>query len=158
VGHPRLRDDVGDPQAAGIGAPLPLPASGPAVASWSANRLDLFKRGEDNALWHRRFDGFAWSGWVSLGGVLTSAPSAASWAPGHLEVFARGGDNGLWHRQWGVYQGGWQTQGGVLTSAPAAISRGLNRIDLFTRGNDYGLWHKWWDGIWRPWTSLGLMP
>jgi len=93
-----------------------------------------------------------------MGGFLTSAPSAASWAPGHLEVYARGGDNALWHRQWGIYRGGWQTQGGVLTSAPATVSRGLNRIDLFARGNDYGLWHTWWDGIWRPWTGLGLMP
>jgi hypothetical protein len=26
--------------------------SGPAAASWDTNRLDVFVRGEDNALWH----------------------------------------------------------------------------------------------------------
>lgn len=58
--------------------------------------FDLFAIGTDNALWHNRFNGRAWSGWRSLGGLLISAPSAvamngASW------VVARGSDNALYY-------------------------------------------------------------
>ena len=53
--------------------------SGPGVSSWAANRLDVFVRGTDNALWHKWWNGSSWNGWESLGGVITSAPTAASW-------------------------------------------------------------------------------
>ncbi len=53
--------------------------SGPAVASWQPNRLDVFARGTDNSLYHKWWDGNNWSDWESLGGVLTSAPAAVSW-------------------------------------------------------------------------------
>ena len=43
--------------------------TGPAVASWSSGRLDVFVRGTDNALWHKWYQN-SWSGWESLGGVI----------------------------------------------------------------------------------------
>jgi hypothetical protein len=85
----------------------------------------------------------AWSGWESLGGVITSDPSVSSWNSGRLDVFARGTDNALWHK-W--YQNGWsnwESLGGVLTSAPGAVSWSNGRIDVFVRGTDNALWHKW---------------
>ncbi|MEH2385895.1 MAG: hypothetical protein V7K14_08975, partial [Nostoc sp.] len=72
--------------------------------SWASGRLDVFVRGTDNALWHKWFDG-GWSGWESLGGILTSSPTAVSWSYGRIDVFARGTDNALWH-QW--FDGAWR--------------------------------------------------
>jgi hypothetical protein len=96
-----------------------------------------------------------WSGWESLGGVLTSSPSVASWAPNRLDVFVRGTDNALWHKWWNNGWSGWESLGGVLTSAPAAVSWGPNRIDIFVRGTDNALWHKWWNNGWSAWEKLG---
>src|SRR5207245_478165 len=72
--------------------------SGPAVTSWGANRLDVFARGWDNALYHKWWNGSAWSGWESLGGALASAPAAVSWGSDRLDVFALGADNALYRR------------------------------------------------------------
>jgi hypothetical protein len=74
--------------------------SAPAVASWGSNRLDVFIRGGNNALFHKWWDGSGWSGWVERGGTLTSAPAVASWGPNRLDVFIRGGNNVLYHKWW----------------------------------------------------------
>ncbi len=66
----------------GLGGEL---ASAPSAASRSADTLDVFARGTDNALWQRSFANGAWSGWHSLGGAIMSAPAAVSWGPGRLE-------------------------------------------------------------------------
>ena len=84
-----------------------------------------------------------WSGWESLGGVLTSGPGVCSWSSGRLDVFVRGTDNALWHKWFSNGWSGWESLGGVLTSDPAAVSWGPNRIDVFVRGTDNALWHKW---------------
>jgi Papain family cysteine protease/Repeat of unknown function (DUF346) len=99
----------------------------------------------------------SWSGWESLGGVITSGAGAASWAPNRLDVFAKGTDNHMWHRWWdGSAWRGWEDLGGVIDDAPAAVSWGPNRIDTFVRGMDNALYHKWWDGIsWKGWERLG---
>lgn len=131
--------------------------SHPAAAAWSGNRLDVFVRGADNALYHRWWDGMAWSGWERLGGVLTAAPAVAAWAPNRLDVFARGTDDALYHLWWdGVQWSGWERLGGVLTSAPAVAAWGSNRLDTFAQGTDNAVWHLWWDGTsWNGWESLG---
>src|SRR5450756_2404208 len=98
-----------------------------------------------------------WTGWQSLGGIVTSAPSAASWGPNRADVFALGQDHGLWHRWWdGAAWGGWESLGGLLTSAPSVVSWGPNRLDIVAVGGDNAVWHKWWDGTaWGGWESLG---
>lgn len=50
-------------------------SSGPAVASWGANRLDVFIRGAGNQVWHKAWGGSQWSDWESLGGELAAAPA-----------------------------------------------------------------------------------
>src|SRR5215472_4147435 len=122
--------------------------SSPAVASWGPNRLDVFMRGTDNALWHKWWDGTSWSIWEDLGGVLTSAPAAVSWGPNRLDVFVRGSDDALYHRWWnGSSWSWWEYQGGYqLSSGPGAVSWSQNRIDVFVRGQDTNMYHKWWDG------------
>ena len=80
----------------------------PACVSWSANRIDCFARGTDNAMWHRWWDGAAWAGWESLGGILTSDPQCTSWSANRIDCFGRGLDNALWHRSWnGASWSGW---------------------------------------------------
>jgi hypothetical protein len=53
-----------------------------AVASWAANRLDIFVVGGDKALYHKSWNGTAWepseTGWEDLGGdVINVTP----WPP-----------------------------------------------------------------------------
>jgi peptidoglycan hydrolase-like protein with peptidoglycan-binding domain len=96
-----------------------------------------------------------WSGWESLGGVLTSAVGVSSWAPGRLDTFVRGTDNALWHKWYQNGWSGWESLGGFLTSGPAAVSWGSGRIDAFVRGGDNALWHKWYQNGWSGWESLG---
>jgi Lysyl oxidase len=98
-----------------------------------------------------------WTGWESLGGVVTSPPHAVSWGPERVDLFALGQDYALWHRWWdGANWGGWESLGGVLTSPPHAVSWLPNRLDIFGMGQDHGVWHRWWDGVnWGGWESLG---
>ena len=81
--------------------------SGPAACSPSPGRVDVFARGEDNAIWHNF--GPQWYGWTSLGGGLTSDPGACSPAPERLDVFARGEDNAIWHTWSPGDRGGWSS-------------------------------------------------
>jgi hypothetical protein len=129
----------------------------PAVASWGPNRLDLFVRGTDNALYHRFWDGSAWSGWESLGGALVGGPAAVSWGPNRLDVFVEGTDSALYHRFWdGSAWSGWERFGdGTLTSAPAIASWASGRLDLFVRGTDDALYHRFYAGAWSGWERLG---
>jgi hypothetical protein len=131
--------------------------SAPAASSWGRNRLDVFGRGTNNALWHIYWNGSRWSVWEDLGGSLTSSPAAVSWGPNRIDVFGRGTNNALWHKWWdGSRWSQWEDLGGVLTSAPSVSSWALNRLDVFVKGTDNALWHKWWDGSkWNDWESLG---
>lgn len=131
--------------------------SGTDVASWGANRLDVFARGADQSLMHRYYDGTSWSAWESLGGILAGRPGAVSVASGQIDVFVRGTDNQLWHRP---YAGGswlaWESLGGAITSAPSVASWAAGRFDVFARGADSSLLHKWYNGVsWSGWESLG---
>jgi hypothetical protein len=158
--------------------------SAPAAASWQENRLDCFVRGTKNHMWHKSWDGAAWSVWVDLGGPpappivagdhllalvahpvgpmvsfgeLASAPAAVSWGQDRIDCFARGTDQHLWHKWWdGSAWHGWEDLGGTLASAPAVASWGPNRLDCFVQGPANHLWHKWWDGAaWSTWEDLG---
>jgi hypothetical protein len=134
------------------------PASAAAV-SGSANQLDTFVRGTDNALWHKQWTGTAWTVWQSLGGQLTSEPAAVASAGGHIDVFVRGSDFALWQRsfdgaQWGV----WRSLGDRVASAPAVTSSSPGRFDLFAVAADGSLNYKSStdNGVsWSSWTKLG---
>ena len=52
-------------------------SSNPAASSEKDGTIDLFRRGTDNALYTRHFNGSTWGGWTNLGGTLTSGPAAA---------------------------------------------------------------------------------
>jgi len=134
--------------------------SAPAVASWGPNRLDVFVRGPDSALWHIAWDG-GWHDWDSLGGILTSAPAAVSWGSNRIDVFVRNTGNGLSHKCWDGQWHDWDGLGGELTStsAPAAASWGSNRLDVFVRGTENTLYHKSYsESGWSDWDGLGMPP
>jgi acylphosphatase len=127
-------------------------------------RLEAFAVGTDNGLWHiwETAPNGGWSGWASLGGVITSEPTVARNKDGRLEVFARGTDNALWH----IWQtapnngwSGWASLGGVITSRPAVGNDADGRLEVFARGTDDALWHIWQTapsaGPWSGWASLG---
>ncbi|HET7419309.1 MAG TPA: hypothetical protein VFL27_02910, partial [Candidatus Dormibacteraeota bacterium] len=114
-----------------------------AVASWSPDRMDVFIRGEDGALWQRTSENGKWSQWHSLGGSLLSGPAAVSWGPDRIDVFARGQDNGVSHIAWnGSRWSSWDTLGGIISSTPAVSSWASGRLDVFVPGQDGALWHR----------------
>jgi len=133
--------------------------SAPAVASWGVNRLDLFARGQDNALYHMWYDG-AWHAWTRIGGSLTSAPAVASWGTNELDVFARGQDNAYYQdtsTDGGTNWSGWKRIAASAASAPSVSTWGTNRLDLFGRGQDNALYHNsTTDGgtTWAGWERL----
>jgi len=131
----------------------------PEVVSWGTDRLAIFIRGYDASLWHKAWGGTEWTGWESLGGLITGSPAVVSWAPNRLDIFARGTDSQVWHkvlREDGWYPSitGWEPLGGSITDSPTVVSWAPNRLDILARGTDGQAWHKVWreDG-WYPSTS-----
>jgi hypothetical protein len=43
----------------------------PCPVSWAANRLDVFGKGTDDALYHKWFSS-TWQGWEDLGGIIAA--------------------------------------------------------------------------------------
>lgn len=93
------------------------------VTTWSANRLDIFGVGTDNAMYHKAWTGSAWypsvSGWENLGGVFNSPPRVVSWSPNRLDIFGLGTDNAMYHKAWSGSSwypsaSGWENLGGVF--------------------------------------------
>src|SRR6266487_3707025 len=142
--------------------------SPPTVVSQTANSLDLFGLGMDNAVWHTSWNGTGWEGWKSLEGTFISPTSAVSWAENQLDLFALGMDHSAWHKGWdGNNWSGWESLGGILTGAISVVPQAnpgfqgiqtdpQKSLDLFVTGTDNAVWHKWWDGAsWGGWESLG---
>ncbi len=142
------------PLPSGDPGPQSVEGFAPSLASWGPNRLDLFVRGRDNALWHKSYSG-SWSGWDSLGGIITAAPAATSQGVNNLDAFVRGMDDGLWRRS---YQSGWgnfASQGSILLSGPTVTSSGPGSSDVFVRGSDDGVYQIHFSGSSQSGTSLG---
>lgn len=115
----------------------------PAAIAWGGPRVDVFVRGEDNALYQMAWDNVrGWYPWYYLGGKLNSGPTVASWGPGRLDIFAIGTDDAVHHIAWDRDWYGWYRIGGHMMSATAAVSWGWPRIDLFGKGSGDTLCHK----------------
>jgi hypothetical protein len=121
----------------------------------------MFVIGTDSALYHKWYDGSAWSGWEYMGGVCTTAPTVVSWGPDRLDVFVLGTDSALYHKwwdgtAWGPSLTGYEYLGGICTDEPRVVSWDTNRLDVFVTGTDKQLYHKWWDGTaWNGYEPLG---
>lgn len=112
----------------------------PAVASWGPDRLDVFVRGTDDALWHNAWNGSNWSGWGSLDGILSSSPAAVSWGPNRIDVFALGTTRHLWQMTWDISNwSGWIDLGAfndpdgiwLVQGDPAVTSLSPGSLELF---------------------------
>jgi hypothetical protein len=133
------------------------------VAQNGDGRLELFARGDDNAVWHiwQTAPNSGWSAWATLGGVIHGRPVAFQNADLRLEVFARGDDNALWHI-WQVAPGGawsaWSSLGGNIPGEPSVSINADGRLEVFARGDDNAVWHIWQTSAnngWSAWASLG---
>jgi hypothetical protein len=133
--------------------------SAPTVASWAANRLDVFGSVKEididhNVLWHIVWDGNVWSGPETLftGTAITSAPAAVSWSSNRIDLVARSSTGGV--NQF-VYSYGWTGPfpiGGNIDAGtnPGISSWGAGRLDIFavtsgqvnllTFANGWGTW------------------
>lgn len=139
----------------------------PAVASWGANRLDVFVRGMNDTLWHKSWAS-GWSDWENLSGgsEITSSPAAVSWGENRIDIFALGTDRQVWQYVWDNGWSGWFPQGwsdvegdGLFEDSPAVSTLGFNHLDLFVRRANHSLARKFWDGAgWSDWVTLGGAP
>lgn len=136
-------------------------SSGPAVASWGQERLDVFFRGPSGQLMHKKYDGQWGATWQDLGGKLAedSRPAAIGGVLHPLDVFVRGADNSLWYNF--SDGGGWSSwklldATMALSSGPAVASTMSGHIELFARGPSGALYGKSCSsGTWYDWYSLG---
>jgi hypothetical protein len=116
----------------------------------------VFVRGADKAVWHKWFSGGKWSGWHSLGGVITGEPGAASTGPGKLDLFARAASNALLSRNYNVTQAGWSawtSVGGALASSPSAAVPAAGVVTVFARNANGGYYYlrRTAAGAWSGW-------
>jgi hypothetical protein len=108
---------------------------GLSVASWAANRRDLFTISSDQALWHKWWGGNGWSGWERLGGgPFLGQPAAVSWGQNRIDIFAVGTDQQLWHLVFDSGWGSWERLGGVLKLGAAAASWSPGQLTVYSIG------------------------
>ena len=131
--------------------------------TFSSERLDVFGRGSDGAVWtRRRIDG-GWSPhWETLGGAIVGSPDATESDEFVAEVYALGVDGAVWTKAFdGNSWTGWSSIGGQGTSSPAVLQRfpssGPNPIHVYVRGVDGALWERVRTGsVWSAnWVSRG---
>ncbi|MCX5208382.1 glycoside hydrolase family 27 protein [Kitasatospora sp. NBC_00240] len=130
----------------GQDAPNATTIVGAPTAVASLNRIDLFARGTDNALWQKSYVSGEWTGWTKRGGTLSSSPTAVSGHPGQIEVFAALSPTGnIGQLSWtatGGWSSTWYDLGRAGTGAPTASQVG-DRINVYIRATDNTLW-QWY--------------
>ncbi len=88
-------------------------------------------------MWWQHWNGAAWSGWISLGGVFTSVPSAVSWSSGRIDVFGIGTDGGMYHKYYnGAWSPTWEALGGIFISAPTVVSVSEDPVSMLWKAED----------------------
>ncbi len=66
----------------------------------SDGNIEVAVVGTDKAVWHRRWNRATWSGWESLGGVVSGdGVEAVATDAGIVDVFARSTDSRIWNRR-----------------------------------------------------------
>jgi hypothetical protein len=134
-------------------------SSAAAVVSRDITSIDVFARGADFTLRHRRNTNDVWSDdWQNLGGSLASPPAAVSWGANRMDVFAVGSDGELTHRWWdSEIWNDWESLGGRLTQTPSVVSPATGRLDVFALGLDSGIHHfSFGDHAWNGIESLAV--
>jgi hypothetical protein len=115
----------------------------PALAPSGSNML-IFGPGTNHALWFNQCTlAGKCSGWVSLGGSITSKAGAVFQGPNVADysVFARGGNGAVWFRShttagWGA----WRTLGGNLLAGTGPAAADLNGVFVLVVGTNKQLY------------------
>jgi hypothetical protein len=84
-----------------------IPSSTPAVHTGEPEHVQVFARGNDGHLWWQAWYHGKWSGWIDLGGNLTSAPSAISHAGTQGLVFFVDANRSLSYKWYDEDKGQW---------------------------------------------------
>lgn len=108
------------------GAPLFYLNSRPECVSWAADHIDCFARsGNDpTPLFQRIIHGSFMTGWMPLGGALSSDPDCVVMGAERLDCIAAGPNRALIHNSFdGNIWSGWASRGGQLTqiSKPSCV-------------------------------------
>jgi hypothetical protein len=125
------------------------------AVAWGPDRLDIFVRGTDGAVYHKYWSpGTGWGpsvdGWEWLGGNIVGSPKVVSWGPNRLDIFVKGLDGALYHKYWSPGTGwgpsvsDWEWLGGVIVGDIDVVSWGPERLDIFVVGTDGAMYHKYW--------------
>jgi hypothetical protein len=105
-----------------------------------------YGRGDDNAIWFRRFSDAtgAWLPWESLGGSAQGSPGLTMVGePAQPVVYVRGGDNKLWRRT----PAGWggSADGPTLSTDPAGLAAtggaAVFSEEAFVTATDKSIWN-----------------
>ena len=142
----------------------------PPSAVFSQNRILVFSKGLDDALWLHIISGPgpATTSLVRLGGRLTSPPYAVNYGGqnglgNYVGVFAKGSGSEVlvwwWPQFAAVVPIREPSRFGSMTisAPPTAISRQFNDLEVFVTRNRE-LFHTWWiptQARWARWESLG---
>lgn len=136
-----------------------IAASAPTIVSWGPGRLDVFVRGQDEALYWSSWQDGTWNlAWSRIDGILRSAPACTSRRVTSIDCFAldtRGQVSQIIYE--GERWGGWTPiPGGLGTSSPSVTSWRGERVDVFVRGSSGRLYQSSWSrgGAWSTWQEI----
>ena len=130
-------------------------------------RLEVFARGEDDALWHawQQAPGADWHRWVRLGeaGECLSDPAAAVNNNGRLEVVARWRDGSvrrMYQQVAGTAWSGWHSfpDGADVAGSPVIARNADARLEVVVRrldGSVHSASQATPSGGWTPWLRIG---
>ncbi|MEV6610892.1 hypothetical protein [Kutzneria sp. NPDC051319] len=144
---------VGSGKWAMLGGPTQNQIVGqPAVYASGADRVDVFVRGTDNAVYQRTFEHGCWGRWIKLGGTVTDSPTVAFTSPTQWTLVARGADGKVWQRG---TTGSWTSLGSPsdkpIYGRPSAVAD-AGGTHIVVRAFDDSAW-LWEQGT--GWTGLG---
>ncbi len=85
----------------------------PAASTRGGNTVDVFLRGNNDALFHRySADGGNWSGAADLGGHIYTSPTAVSMSSSRIDVFSRNNEGDLVRKTWTSANDDWYVWAG----------------------------------------------
>jgi len=135
---------------ASLGGPNGVALTDSPAICWNMDqRLEIFSRGSDGALWHiwQLAEGGPWSEWEPMGITIVGSPAVGYNADGRQEVFVRRPDNTLYH----VWMTGlaspwwseWVRLAGPIYGNPVVGINQDRRIEVFFIGDNNQLHHMW---------------
>lgn len=131
--------------------------SGPAVASWGSNRLDVFAVRDDWTIGHKIWDGHSWSQWHTVPLDVSDfyfpvGLTPVVWRENQIDLIGTCVHGHVHQNTWdGTRWVGWKRHGSSVLNSTAVANWGVDKIDIIAQGNNDEYVYKHWDGIqWHP--------